>query len=55
MIIYKLSHLQMVDVWLIFAQTIPFFEVLLHTGIDHIRSDENREINHHGRTRKVGQ
>merc|ERR1711970_771030 len=27
-------------------------EVLLHTYIDHLRSDEDREINHHGKTIK---
>ena len=42
----------MVDVWLIFAQVVPWIEVLLHTWIDWMRTDEDeeRDINHHGRT-----
>ena len=43
----------MVDVWLIFAQTIPFIEVLLHTIMDYLRDDEEREINHHGKAMNV--
>lgn len=42
------SYVKMVDIWLIFAQMIPFFEVLLHTFIDNMRNDDEREINHHG-------
>ncbi|XP_023332380.1 uncharacterized protein LOC111704385 [Eurytemora carolleeae] len=38
----------MIDVWLIFSQSIPFFEVCLQTFIDSMREDDNREINHHG-------
>ena len=38
----------MIDIWLIFAQTIPFIEVLLHTFMDCMRVDEDRDINHHG-------
>ena len=64
----KTSYIKMVDVWLIFNLMIPFFEVqmitilvfstfpqvILHTTIDSFRSDENREINHHGKPRKIG-
>ncbi|XP_023332214.1 glutamate-gated chloride channel alpha [Eurytemora carolleeae] len=44
------AYVKLVDVWLIFAQSIPFFEVLLHTFIDNMRTEdsESREINHHG-------
>ena len=42
----------MMDIWLIFNLLLPFMEVLLHTYIDHLRSDEDREINHHGKTIK---
>ena len=42
------AYLKMVDIWLIFAQMVPFIEVLLYTWIDHHRIDEDREINHHG-------
>eukprot|EP00088_Acartia_fossae_P033037 TRINITY_DN33804_c0_g2_i1.p1 TRINITY_DN33804_c0_g2~~TRINITY_DN33804_c0_g2_i1.p1 ORF type:complete len:152 (-),score=26.84 TRINITY_DN33804_c0_g2_i1:17-427(-) len=48
----------MVDVWLLFNLIVPFVEVLLHTYIDSLRDDEDgggeeREINHHGKPRKV--
>ena len=48
----------MVDVWLIFAQVVPWIEVLLHTLIDWMREeedeDEGRKINHHGKSITVG-
>ena len=46
----------MVDVWLIFAQVVPFVEVLVHTWIDMMRTEgeEGREVNHHGKTITVG-
>ena len=44
------SYVKMIDVWLIFSQLIPFVEVLLHTYLDSLRSDDDREINHHGET-----
>ena len=46
------AYVKMVDLWLIFAQMIPFFEVLLHTAMDMMRNDGEREINHHGTTIK---
>ena len=42
------AYVKMIDVWLIFSQLIPFVEVLLHTYMDSLREDEDREINHHG-------
>ena len=50
------AYVKMVDIWLIFAQVIPWIEVLLHTLIDLMRveGDEGREINHHGKTITVG-
>ena len=50
------AYVKMVDLWLIFAQVIPWIEVLLHTLIDWMRTEdeEEREINHHGRTITVG-
>lgn len=49
------AYVKMVDIWLIFAQVIPWIEVLLHTFIDMMRSEgEEREINHHGKTITVG-
>jgi len=50
------AYVKMVDIWLIFAQVIPWIEVLLHTLTDMMRSEgeEGREINHHGKTITVG-
>ena len=48
------SYVKMIDVWLIFSQLIPFVEVLLHTYLDALRSDDDREINHHGETISPG-
>ena len=42
------SYIKMIDIWLIFSQLIPFVEVLLHTFMDNLRDDDDREINHHG-------
>lgn len=42
------AYVKMIDIWLIFSQLIPFVEVLLHTYMDSLREDEDREINHHG-------
>ena len=66
----KTSYIKMMDIWLIFNLCLPFTEVLLHTykvshnndkvGIylftlkDYLRGEE-REVNHHGRVRKVGE
>ena len=36
--------------WLLFNLLYPFIVVLLHTYMDTLRSDEEREINHHGKT-----
>ena len=49
------AYVKMVDVWLIFAQVVPFFYVLLHTLIDWMRPEEGREVNHHGKSITVGQ
>ena len=42
------AYVKMVDIWLIFSQMVPFVEVLLHTFMDCMREEEDREINHHG-------
>merc|ERR1719153_888860 len=41
------AYVKMIDVWLIFAQMVPFLEVLLHSWMDMHRVSEEREINHH--------
>ena len=51
----KTSYIKMMDVWLIFNLLLPFMEVLLHTYMDYLREDEDREINHHGTTIKPNQ
>ena len=48
----KTSYIKMMDVWLIFNLLLPFMEVLLHTYMDYLRNDDEREINHHGTTIK---
>ena len=45
----KTSYMKMVDAWLLFNLMYPFTVVLLHTYMDTIRNDDDREINHHGR------
>ena len=45
----KTSYIKMMDIWLIFNLLLPFIEVLIHTYMDTLRSDDDREINHHGR------
>merc|ERR1719356_1962912 len=44
----------MIDLWLLGSLFLPFFEVILHTYMDALRNDYDREINHHGKTKKVG-
>ena len=46
----KTSYMKMIDVWLLFNLLYPFIVVLLHTYMDTMRNEEEREINHHGRT-----
>ena len=48
--------MKLVDVWLIFAQVVPWIEVLLHTLIDWMRTEEEegREVNHHGKAITIG-
>merc|ERR1712050_267971 len=48
------AYVKMIDIWLIFAQMIPFLEVLLHSYMDVHRTTEDREINHHGKSIKLG-
>ena len=46
----KTSYMKMIDVWLLFNLLYPFIVVLMHTYMDTLRNDENREFNHHGKT-----
>ena len=45
------SYVRMVDIWLIFAQLIPFIEVVLLTFLESFSDTEN--VNHHGFQRNV--
>ena len=45
----------MMDVWLLFNLLYPFAVVLVHTYMDTLRNDDEREFNHHGKTMKVGE
>ena len=47
--------MKMVDAWLLFNLLYPFIVVLLHTYMDTLRNDEDREINHHGKTITIGE
>ena len=51
----KTSYMKMVDVWLLFNLLYPFIVVLIHTYMDTLRNDEDREINHHGKTIQVNE
>ena len=42
----KTSYMKMVDVWLLFNLLLPFLIVLMHTYMDTLRNDEERETNH---------
>ena len=46
----KTSYMKIVDAWLLFNLLYPFIVVLIHTYMDTLRNDEEREINHHGKT-----
>ena len=50
----KTSYMKMVDAWLLFNLLYPFIVVLLHTYMDTLRKDDEREINHHGRAITIG-
>ena len=51
----KTSYMKMVDVWLLFNLLYPFIVVLMHTYMDTLRNDEEREINHHGKSIQINE
>ena len=51
----KTAYIKMIDIWLLFNLTKPFVDILVTTYIDSLKTDESREINHHGETRRVGE
>ena len=34
----RTAYLKMIEVWLVFAMIVPFFEVILHTFIHHLET-----------------
>lgn len=46
----KTAYIKMIDLWLLFCLLIPFLEVIIHTYIDSLRQEEEREVNHHGKS-----
>ena len=49
------AYVKMIDVWLLFNLLKPFVDIIVQTYIETLRTDkEEREINHHGKTIKVG-
>ena len=51
----KTSYMKMVDAWLLFNLLYPFIVVLIHTYMDTLRNNDDREINHHGETITIGE
>ena len=51
----KTAYIKMIDIWLLFNLTKPFVDILVTTYIDSLKTDESREINHHGEKRTVGE
>ena len=49
----KTSYMKMVDVWLLFNLFYPFLVVLIHTYMDTLRNDEEREITNNGKKIQV--
>merc|ERR1712203_609624 len=49
----KTSYMKMVDAWLLFNLLYPFIVVLIHTYMDTLRNDDEREINHHGKSIQI--
>ncbi len=50
----KTNYIKMMDVWCIFNLFVPFAEVVINTYMDSLREEQDRLVNHHGRTINVG-
>ena len=50
----KTAYIKMIDIWLLFNLIKPFNDILVTTYMDSLKVDDEREINHHGVARKVG-
>ena len=51
----KTAYIKMIDVWLLFNLVKPFNDILVTTYMDFLKTDDEREVNHHGTTRQVGE
>ena len=53
----KTAYIKMIDIWLLFNLFKPFVDIIMQTFIESLKTDEEegREVNHHGKTIKVGQ
>ena len=49
----KTAYIKMIDIWLLFNLIKPFNDILMTTYMDHLKVDDDREINHHGVARDV--
>ena len=49
----KTAYIKMIDIWLLFNLIKPFNDILVHTYMDYLKNDDEREINHHGTARPV--
>ena len=50
----KTAYIKMIDIWLLFNLIKPFNDILVTTYMDFLKVDDEREINHHGVPRTVG-
>ena len=50
----KTAYIKMIDIWLLFNLIKPFNDILVTTYMDSLKVDDEREINHHGVARAVG-
>jgi hypothetical protein len=46
----KTAYIKMVDIWLMFNLFKPFLDIIIQTYIETLRVEEEKEINHHGKT-----
>ena len=51
----KSYYIKKVDVCLLFNMNLPSIVVSMHTYMDTLRNDEEREINHHGKTIQINE
>ncbi len=51
----KTAYVKMIDAWLIFNLMKPFVDIIIQTYMETLRTEHEREINHHGEIRAVGE